>query len=364
MAVKAYQGLNDPVGAEKYYRMVLTTAASNVAAHVALGNLLYDAKKTAEARKEYQEAVNLRPTLLRIQERLGKITEDAGETDEAIRRYRLAAAPGGSDTARLSLANLCYEKKDKDLVCARAALAAITDPGMALTVKTLLARIEFDDKNFEAAGRLANDVLAELPQNIVLLKIAAKVAYEQDKVPEAVALLSKVLPMDPSDADVRYKLVREYLNYPDLNGLPKAVELLTEYINKYKQDYEAYLLLGDAYRRQNDAPNAKDNFQKGISKLPDNPEPRLSSFFTSYGKLLYESGTYEDAYVKLTTATNLNPSDSTALLNLGLTCLQLNRLDEMNVAKSKLATVKPELVAQLEQAIADKNAAAPAAKTP
>jgi tetratricopeptide (TPR) repeat protein len=364
MAVRAYQGLADPAGAEKYYRTVLAAAPANVTAHVALGDLLYDAKKTADARKEYLEAVNLKPGLLGIQERLGQMAETASDTEEAIRRFKLAAGAGGTDSARMSLANLCYGKKD--LPCSRSALDGITNRAMALTVKALRARIEFDDKNFDLAGRLANELLAEQPDNIVILKIAAKVAYEQDKLTEAVSLLSKALTMDPADQDVRYKLVREYLNYPDLNQLPRAVDLLTDYINKFTQDYEAYLLLGDAYRRQGDGPNASANFQKGMDRLPARPEARLSSFFTSYGILLYASNDYEKARVQLTTATQLNPVDENAWLNLAMTCLQLGstRADEMTVARNKLAALNSQFLPQLDQAIADKSAAAPAPATP
>jgi tetratricopeptide (TPR) repeat protein len=376
MAVHAYQGLNDPPAAEKYYRVVLAAAPTNVTALVALGNVLYDAKKAADARKEYLDAVNLKPDLLNIQERLGQMAENAGtaaDIDEAIRRYKLAAVvPGGTDSARMSLANLCYGKKDKDLPCARTALDGITDPARALTVKTLRAQIEFTDfeqskdpAKLELAGRLANDVLTGLPDNIILLKIAAKVAYEQDKLTEAVTLLTKALSMDPSDQDVRYKLVREYLNNPDLNGLPTAISLLTEFTLKYTQDYEAYLLLGDAYRRQNDAANAGANFQKGLDHLPPHPEARLSPFFVSYGMLLFNSNDpdrYEKARVPLTLATQLNPSDENAQLNLAMTCLQLGpeRRDQLTAARDKLAELKSPLLVQLEQAIA----AAPQPKIP
>jgi predicted Zn-dependent protease len=355
--------LSDPASAEKYYRQVLAAAPVNVTAHEALGDVLYDAKKIQEAGKEYLEVVNLKPGSVRIQERLAQMAESSGQNDEAIRRFRLAAGPGGTDSARMSLANLCFNKVPKDLSCARSALEGITDPSRALTVKTMRAQIEFEAKNFDEAGKLANELLTLQPENIILLKIAARVAYEQDKVPDAITLLSKSLSIDPTDQDIRYKLVRVYSNNPELNQLPKAVELLTEGINKYNSDFEAYLLLGNVYRRLGDPPNAKENFGKGMARNP-RPEPRLAWAYTGYGLLLYEGQDYEGARVQLTTATQLAPADDVAWYNLALTCLQLNRTEEMMQAQSKLTVANSRYLPLLEQAIAAKAGAVPQPKVP
>jgi tetratricopeptide (TPR) repeat protein len=204
-----------------------------------------------------------------------------------------------------------------------------------------------------AARTLAEELLKANPKNLVVLRIAADVAQKQDRVMDASQLLERAIEIDPASKELRYPLVRLYLNNSELDGLDKSVGILSDYLAKYEQDAEAYLLLGNVYRKKEDASNARQNFQTGIDKLKLTPPipPRLSWAYTAYGILLYNEKDYERAYTILTEARGLAPDDETILYNYGLTCVEMDRKEQLDDVRQKLDTLNSPRLADLDKAI-------------
>jgi tetratricopeptide (TPR) repeat protein len=351
MVVEAYSASADLAGAEAYCRWALIASPGNLTAHMSLANLLFTGKRTREAYSEYAEVVRLKPDSPDIHERMGDISMEQKDPSDARTHYEAAAQSAkATDTVRMKLARLCFASDD--LKCVTQAVAKVTSPALMVQVKTLRARVEYKAENWDQAGILANEALAGDPQNSTLLRIAADVAARQNKPVEAADLYERALKLEPASKDFVYRLAGLYSNYDELKErLPRAIALLTDYLQKVQQDAEGYLLLGNVYRKMNDLENAKLNFKTGFEKIQPPVPARLSWAYNAYGVLLYNENKFDEAYPYETQAVQLNPSDEASQLNLALLCLELGKTDELNAARDKLVAMNSSQVAALDQEI-------------
>jgi tetratricopeptide (TPR) repeat protein len=351
MVVEAYSASVDLAGAEAYCRWAIIATPANVTAHLSLGNLLFTAKRSREAYSEYAEVVKLKPDSPDIRERMGDISMDQKDPSDARAQYEAAVQSAkAADTARMKLARLCFASDDYK--CVTQTVAGVTTPALLIQAKTLRARVEYKSENWDQAGLLANELLASDPQNSTLLQIAADVAARQNKPVEAADLYERALQLEPTNKDFVYRLTGLYSNYDELKDrLPRAIALLTDFLQKVQQDAEGYLLLGNVYRKMSDLDNAKLNFKTGFDKIQPPIPPRLSWAYNAYGVLLYNENKFEEAYPYETQAVHLNPNDEASQLNFALLCLELGKMDELNAARDKLVALNSTQVAALDQEI-------------
>ncbi len=358
MVVEAYSASADLAGAEAYCRWAIIATPTNLTAHLSLGNLLFTAKRSREAYSEYADVVKLKPDSPDIHERMGDISMEQKDPSDARAHYEAAVQSARAmDTARMKLARLCFASDDYK--CVTQTVAGVKTPALLMQAKTLRARVEYKSENWEQAGLLANELLAADPQNSTLLQIAADVAARQNKPLEAADLYERALKLEPTNKDFVYRLSGLYSNYDELKDrLPRAIALLTDYLQKVQQDAEGYLLLGNVYRKMSDLENAKRNFKTGFDKIQPPIPPRLSWAYNAYGVLLYNENKFEEAYPYETQAVQLNPNDEASQLNLALLCLELGKMDELNAARDKLVAINSTQVAALDQEIDRKRTAA------
>jgi predicted Zn-dependent protease len=358
MVVEAYSASADVAGAEAYCRWAIIATPANLTAHLSLANLLYTGKRMREAYSEYAEVVKLKPDSPDIHERMGDISMEQKDPSDARAHYEAAVQSlKASDTVRMKLARLCFASDDYK--CVTQTVAAVKSPALIIQAKTLRARVEYKSENWDQAGILANELLASDPQNSTLLQIAADVAARQNKPVEAADLYERALKLEPANKDFVYRLSGLYSNYDELKDrLPRAIALLTDFLQKVQQDAEGYLLLGNVYRKMSDLENAKLNFKTGFDKIQPPIPPRLSWAYNAYGVLLYNENKFEEAYPYETQAVQLNPNDEASQLNFALLCLELGKMDELNAARDKLVAMKSTQVAALDQEIERKKGAA------
>jgi predicted Zn-dependent protease len=351
MVVEAYSGSADLAEAENYCRWAIIAAPKNLTAHLSLGNLLYTGKRIREAYAEYGEVVKLKPDSPEIHERMGDISMEQKDPSDARAHYEAAVESAkATDTARMKLARLCLASDD--LKCVMQAIARVTAPALLVQAKTLRVQVEYKSENWDQAGLLANELLASDPQNSTLLRIAADVAARQNKPVEAADLYERALQVEPTNKDFVYRLAGLYSNFEELKDrLPRAVALLTDFLQKVQQDAEGYLLLGNVYRKLNDLDNAKLNFKTGFDKIQPPIPPRLSWAYNAYGVLLYNENKFDQAYPYETQAVQLNPNDEASQLNFALLCLELGKMDELNSARDKLVAMNSSQVAALDAEI-------------
>jgi tetratricopeptide (TPR) repeat protein len=351
MVVEAYSASADLAGAEAYCRWAIIATPSNLTAHLSLANLLYTGKRAREAYAEYAEVVKLKPDSPDIHERMGDISMDQKAPSDARAHYQAAVESAKApDTARLKLARLCFASDD--LKCVTQSIAGVTSPALLMQAKTLRARVEYKSENWDQAGRLANEALRGDPENSTLLRIAADVAARQNRPTEAANLYEHALKLEPANQDFIYRLAGLYSNYDELKDrLPRAVPMLTDFLQKVQSDGEGYLLLGNVYRKMGDAENARLNFKTGFDKIQPPVPARLFWAYNAYGVLLYNENKFEEAYRYQAQAVRLNPNDEASEVNFALLCLELGKMEELTAARDKLVAMNSPQLAALDAQI-------------
>ena len=338
--------------AEPYYRAVLDRAAGNLTARTNLGNLLYEAKRWKDAQEQYVLLLKAKPDLFETNDRVGQIAEQENNLPEALRYYAEACrSPLATTPMKIRLARLYF--RTDDTANALPALEAIlrAEPNNR-EVKTLLAQVAAKAGRMNDAVRYATEALPGDPNNFALLRLLGDDAIRRNNDAAAAGYLERALAVDSKDRDLLFELVGLYTNDDSLDRLPRAFDLMNEYVSVNPGDYEGYLLLANLYRRKSDAANAEAYFTRGFSKMPAQPPPRLSWAYNSQGLLLLSEGKYEEALASQLKALELNPADANAEYNLALTYLKLKRKDEANAARTKLSQMAaPELLSSLDEAI-------------
>jgi len=204
----------------------------------------------------------------------------------------------------------------------------------------------------EETVRYATELLPGDPKNIELLRLLGEDALKRNKDEAAAEYLERAIAVDGKNRELRFELVGLYTNNDTLGRLPRALDLMNEYVGLNPDDYEGYLLLANLYRRKADNTAAHSYFARGFSKMPAATPARMSWAYNSLGLLLFSEGNYEEALNHQLKALELNPVDASAEYNLALTYLKLKRRDDVNAARTKLSQMSaPELVPALDEAI-------------
>jgi tetratricopeptide (TPR) repeat protein len=350
--VQAFSHTGDPARAERYYRAVLQNAAGNFMARITLADLLYEAKRGKDAKEQYVLVLKARPELYDISDRVGQIAEHENNLQEAIQYYvRACHSPNATTAMKMRLASLYF--RTGDLANARTSLEAVlkAEPDDR-EIKTMLMQVAVKTGRTDDAVRYAAELLAGDPKNVGLLRMLGEDALKHNNDAAAADYLERAEAVDDKDRDLRFELVGIYTNDDSLDKLPRAFDLMNEYVGLYPEDYEGFLLLANLYRRKGDAAAAHDYFSRGFKQMPANPPARLSWAYNSLGLLLLSEGKYEDALDSQLKALELNPADATAVYNLALTYLKLKRKEEVNAAREKLSHMNsPELLTSLDEQI-------------
>lgn len=350
--VQSFSRTADAGRAEQYYRAVLQRAAGNFTARMTLANLLYEGKRGKDAREQYVLVLKAKPNLFEISDRVGQLAEQENDLPEAIRHYADACrSPQATTAMKMRLALLYFKTGDMDH--ARPALEAVLQAAPDnREVKTLLTQVAVKTGKMDDAVRYATELLPGDPTNSTLLRLLGEDALKHLNDATAADYLERALAVDGKDREVRFELVGIYTNDEFLDRLPRAFDLMNEYVSLNPDDYEGYLLLANLYRRKSDGADAHDYFQRGFNKMPVKPPPRLSWAYNSLGLLLLSEGKYEEALANQLKAVDLNPADATAVYNLALTYLKLKRKDDVNAARDRLSRMgAPELLTSLDDQI-------------
>lgn len=349
---EAFSHGTDPAHAEQYYRAVLQKASGNFTARLTLATLLYDSKRWKDAKEQYVLILKAKPNLYEISDRVGQMAEQDNNLPEAIQYYSDACrSPQATTAMKLRLARLYFRTDDMEH-----ALPALENVQQVVPdnreVKMMLTQVAVKTKKMEDAVRYATELLPGDPNNVMLLRLLGEDALKRNNDGAAADFLERALAVDGKDREIRFELVTLYTNNEFLDRLPRAFDLMNEFVSQNPDDVEGYLLLANLYRRKSDPADAHAYFQRAFNKMPAKVPPQYSWAYSSFGLLLFSEGKFEEALVNQLKALDLNPADANAQYNVALTYLKLKRKDDVNGAREKLSQMNaPELLVSLDDQI-------------
>lgn len=153
--------------------------------------------------------------------------------------------------------------------------SALKDLNLALT-KGYKPQIEFykvrwelnkDNKNLDAAADDVQRVLKAEPNNIEFTMALAGISMEKGAFKEAVDAYEKALVRSPNNANLYYHLALARSKTGDINGQASAAE---EAVKRNTQSLaESYKLIGDARMLQKRYPEAMTAYEQALKSKPD-----------------------------------------------------------------------------------------------
>ena len=213
-------------------------------------------------------ALNDQPKSVELLMLMGVAYERGGKNELANRQYAdaLKASNFSPDMAQRYVAFL---QRQGDFGRAEDVLGEVVARNpTSVPMLTALAEIRLARKNFAGALAVANGV-AKLGNNPGLAdQIRASVFANQNRMDESVAALERAHAASPDAFPPVVGLVSDYvkLGKPD-----KAERMLQELLNKYPDNAELLILMGQTKQAQNKFDDAQKQYRAAIAKQPKDP---------------------------------------------------------------------------------------------
>jgi tetratricopeptide (TPR) repeat protein len=224
--------------------------------------------------RDYRQLLERYPDIFEIRSNLGAALAGEGKYTDAIEEYRRALSLKPSSQVRLNLA-LAYYKID-DLP--------------------------------EAVANLKL-VHAELPDDLQTIELLADCYLKQGRNKEAIALLAPVHDREADNDALTYLLGTALLR----DGQVPLGQKIIDRILRDPDSAVSRMLMGTAKYAAGDYPGARDDFRKAVES-----NPKLPDAYAYYGVALLYSGDRAQARKAFENELELDASDFTANLYLGV----------------------------------------------
>ncbi len=317
----------------RWFQAAVGVAPKNVAAHLNLGNALYDQKDVFGAIAEYREAIRLDPKLAIARSNLGLALYHTRNIDEAIAAYREAIRLDPKlASAHSNLGLALNAKKDVTGAMAEYRQAIRLNPkyamvhfnlGVALdgqndmdgAIREYKEAIRLDPQHTDAFNNLAIDLYSKhdldgaiaayresihINPNVAHTHNNLGVALKAKKnLKGAIAEYREAIRLDPKYSDAHDNLGVALALAGDSDG---AIAEFREVIRIVPKDAVAHNHLGVALADKKDVEGAIVAFREAIRLNPKYPPAR-----THLGNALKDKGDYDGAIVEYREAIRLAP---------------------------------------------------------
>ena len=240
-----------------------------------LGRIYWDQDKEAEALAAMSRAVELdslpNNAHYALMYQIAQMQVQAEQYEAALATLdRFKTETGGESADQMALLGNIYYRLDKFQEAAdtmKRAIASTNEPKESWNQILMASLAELDQ--FGAAADVLKEQLAKTPNDIKLIKQLASLYVNDDKYPEAIALLTKAKDQGLITSSEDYvQLTKLYAN---ADKPKEAAAVLKEGITKgvVKPNYEINKLLGDVCSQAEDDPCAIEAYTLASSQAPD-----------------------------------------------------------------------------------------------
>ncbi|HET8841126.1 MAG TPA: tetratricopeptide repeat protein, partial [Ktedonobacteraceae bacterium] len=320
--------------------------------------------------REYNQAAETHPNNADVRFSLGQVHQQAGYFDQAIDAYQMAMRDSSYEAlSRTSMAQclLTQGKPEAAIQQLEQSLQAVRRAGGQVDPTVWAARPREEGEEHQAPEVEISMLLAKIYGRVgkqeqmqaILRQVKQQTPY-QDEVSSALAEISAKRGDVSSALDEYANLVQHYRSKRQADN---ALSVLHEMVRLAPQDPRAHTELGDIYinRGMIDDGVAELRLLADIY-LRNNQLEMASETLRNIGNVYAEAGSFEEAFMHLRRAVELDPTNMDLLREVVGYCYQLERPDEANSYQQKIARyyyethqVK-EAVASLQQLIAlDRN---------
>ena len=260
------------------------------------------------ARAMYARAIELDPANARTRAELANMEYILGHHAEAEGHYREALRLDGElISAQAGLALSLYLQRQREPALAEIERLRAKYPDNPLG-KSLQAMVEFDKPDYEAAMRIAAEVLKELPNHYPTLALFGRAAYNLGRYEESWRSLGRFVLANPENAHVRKLLANALLR---LNRNTDALETLAPLIGDGSRDGDALILAGGANTQLNRPQVAARFFERAIN-VGDKP----ADAYIALARIQIAAGDHARATESLRSARALQPDNAQAAFDL------------------------------------------------
>jgi len=325
-------GTNDIAGAESDLKEAMRLDPGNMAITLQYANLLWHAKRTAEAQKLYGEVLKDDPKNRYAIEAMGYIAREQNDNAAAERFFRqfadeypedyvphLALGDLYTSAQQFDRANLAYEQAYKrapknTVVIANAANAAI------------------QSSNFKLASDWVGRATGAMQDDPLIMRERERVLFHEGKYAESAKLGYRVLAQVENDRNASV-----YLAY-DLYNLGRYDETLTlseHYSRLLPKEPNFPLLTGHVHKQNQLLQQAVEDYTDSITR-----DPAMVEGYINRGYTLNDLQNPDAAIADFRVALRLQPTNGVAHLGLAFSELQLHHgriaLEEADQAEKVL----------------------------
>ncbi|MBE9568698.1 MAG: PEP-CTERM system TPR-repeat protein PrsT [Proteobacteria bacterium] len=278
---------------------ILKRSPEDVAVLTLVGNVFAASGDRAEARKYYNQALDLEPKNLSAAMLLAVLEEAEGKNDVAKVIYeKLSIKNPESIAPVLALARLAAQEKDFDSMLSWLEKARVQAPG-EIRPRVVLAEFYLGDRQYDKAGTLIDEALNISANEPSLLLLKSKNFLAQQRYIEALPPLKELVTRVPKSISVRTLLGETYMRLEQYSDARRQLELVLKeqpyYVSallvlarteqhagnydlavKYARQvkniqpdrYMAYEIIGDVSMLSKDYPQASAAYEQAVAIRP------------------------------------------------------------------------------------------------
>lgn len=309
------------------------TSAQTLQAGVRMGMHYLHSLRLADARRTFEQLLELTPNKLQPALGLACVYDELGQNNETLRYLTMAQAHDPLDPSIAFALGYCLERAGNTDAAVASYRRAIELCPRLRNGYERLAAVEIQQRRFGEAIHWYERLVELEPGDLDVLLTLGSLHLHAGETERGIERFQRALLVDPDASDETDESLDKLCESGDADEALRAMECV---VRRYPGVPEFRLRLGDMYRRVGDADRAMEEYRTAV-KL----EPNLLEASVKFGTQLLRMGRYADAAQQFNHAVELNDRLMTAFVGLGVAQHEAGRRREALATFDLAASLEP-----------------------